>query len=164
MELFAPYGCGCFRPHPGPLPGGLTVSHILFAGHRGFRHILQKTDDHESTFSASHSHRESHSIPTASGLAASGSRFDALPLCVFASLRYKRRRFQRKDAETQRGRGQEAVDWIGRPRAIAENRSARLLTDEPWTASRWRERGWAVLASANGHVIGGSFPSLCRYP
>src|SRR6266496_5852063 len=37
--------------HPVPLPRGLTVSHILFAGHRGFRQILQKTDDSESTFS-----------------------------------------------------------------------------------------------------------------
>src|SRR6266498_4052952 len=87
--------------------------------------------------------------------------FASLRLCVLtASVPTQRRR----GAKTQRGPGQEAVDWIGRPRAIAENRSARLLTDEPWTASRWRERGSAVEVSVNGKVPGGSSPSLGHYP
>src|SRR6266498_2108117 len=61
--------------------------------------------------------------------------FASLRLCVLtASVPTQRRR----GAKTQRGPGQEVVDWIGRPRAIAENRSARLLTDEQSTASRWR--------------------------
>src|SRR6266498_4423117 len=86
-----------------------SVSHILFAGHAGFRQFLEKTDDNESTFSPSHSHSESHSIPTASGSAASGSRFDALRLCVFA---LERRRFQRRDAEAQRPREDLAKRWL----------------------------------------------------
>ena len=141
------------------------MSHILFAGRRGFRQILQKTDDSESTFSPLPSHSDSHSIPTASGSAACASRFDVLRLCVFASLRlcvltasFPTQR--RRGAKTQRGLGQDAVDWIGRPRAIAENRTARLLTDEPWTPSDWSERGWTVEASVNCHVPRGSCPSL----
>ncbi len=64
--------------------------------------------------------------------------FASLRLCVLtASVPTQRRR----GAKTQREPGQEAVDWIGRPRAIAENRSARLLTDERWTASRWNGDG-----------------------
>ncbi len=83
--------------------------------------------------------------------------FASLRLCVLtASVLTQRRR----GAKTQRGRGQEAVDGIGRPRATAENRSARLLTAEPWTASGWRERGWAVQASVSCHVPGGSSPAL----
>ncbi len=82
--------------------------------------------------------------------------FASLRLCVFtASVPTPRR----SGAKTQRALGQDAVDWIGRPPAIAENRSARLLTDEPWTANGWRERGWAVQASVSCHVAGGSSPS-----
>src|SRR6266511_4254700 len=71
---------------------------------------------------------------------------------------------RRRGGKTQRGLGQDAVDWIGQPRAIAEKPSASFLTDEPWTSSRWSERGWAVAASVNGNATGGSSPSLCRYP
>src|SRR6266545_5983136 len=66
--------------------------------------------------------------------------------CVFASLGLcvltKSVPTQgRRGAKTQRGLGQASIDCIGRPRAIAQNRSARFLTDEPCTASRWSERG-----------------------
>jgi len=84
-----------------PSPRGLTVSHILFAGHRGFRPIPENIDDHESTFSALRCKRQSHSFPKASGWAASAGQFDALRLCVFA---FYRPRFQRRDAKAQRRR------------------------------------------------------------
>ena len=115
-----------------PSPPGLTVSHILFAGHRGFRPIPENIDDHESTFSALCCKRQSHSFPRASCSATSASRFDALRLCVFASLRFSG---VGSNAETQRGLGQDAVDSIGRERAIAQKPSARLLTDEPGRAT-----------------------------
>src|SRR5881394_2596804 len=35
-------------PSPRPSPRGLTVSHIFFAGHRGFRPLLEKTDANQS--------------------------------------------------------------------------------------------------------------------
>ncbi len=78
-----------------------------------------------------------------------------LSICGFLSSPPKRR-----GAKKPKGLGQDAVVWIGRERSIAENRSARWLTDEPWTASRWSQRGWAVAASVNGNVPGAPSPAL----
>src|SRR6266542_5019661 len=81
----------------------------------------------------------------------------SLRLCVLkASVSTQRRRA----AKTQRGLGQDAVDWIDRERSIAEDRRERLLTGQPWTANRSRERGWTVEAIVKCNVPGASSPSL----
>ncbi len=81
----------------------------------------------------------------------------SLRLCVFkASVSTQRRRA----AKTQRGLGQDAVDWIDRERSIAEDRRERLLTGQPWTANRSSDRGWTVEAIVKCNVPGGSSPSL----
>jgi len=100
---------------PRPSSLGLTASHILFAGHRGFRQIPEKIDDHQATCSPWHCKGESHSFPTASCSAASASRFYALRLCAFAPLRlcvfaFERGRLQRRVAEAQRRRAELATD------------------------------------------------------
>src|SRR6266542_3319151 len=109
-------------------PAPSTVTN--FSGEKGARPhpsptaVELRTGDNESTFSPSHCHIEGHSIPTTSGSAASASRFDALPLCAFASLRCKG---VGSNAETPRRKDAERT-W---PRGGCLDRSAARDPREP---------------------------------
>ncbi len=149
------------RCHGLPLPGGSPCPTTYLLDTVGSDQSLRKsmTTNQLSLLGAANAgviHFRQHLVRRRARIGLMPCAFASLRLCVLtASVPTQRRR----GAKTQSGLGQDAVDWIGRPRAIAEKRSARFLTGEPWTASRWSERGWAVEASVNGNVLGGSSPS-----
>jgi len=131
-------GCSLIQRQCAPvLAPGLTVSDILFAGHRGFRQIPEKTDDNQATCSPLHCRTESHSFPIASCWAASASRFDALRLCVLASWRLNG---VGSNAETQRRKDAE-WDW---PRKSTRATREQVLGPKAYRESLRSVLGWVL--------------------